>query len=219
MSKKYGSKFSNLSNIKEQKIMKSENEVSKEEVISTPEVIEQSITEEVNLEITKEIKTEESSKKENSKIKLSSSKSTTKKEFIPVYDTQIQLISYMEAMLPTKIIDPIEGGKWQYHLYLVFKQVLAAKEQEEFNSQFNTILHFFKENKDSLFNFNYMFRFPEYFTGSDKEFTVFRNIAYLAIETCEPETRRKNLENINLETLTADLSETEKQKLINFYLI
>ena len=212
----------------QEKGFKMKNENSQSEVLEQSEELLEPVLEETTVETTEVLEENIESVLEKSKeiveqpkedIKKLVSKTSTKQEFTPVYNVQTQLVSYMEAMLPSKAIDPAEGGKWQYHLYSVFKQVLNANSQEEFNSQFNTILHFFRENKESLFNHYYMTRFPEHFTGSDKEFKVFRSLAYLIIETCDVKTRKKNLEKINLETLTSELTEAEKQKLINFYLI
>lgn len=209
--------ISNYSNQREVSQMENENSQSEEQL----EEPQQLVSEETPVKTTEALQENVESVLEQPKeyTKNLISKTSTKQEFTPVYNVQTQLVSYMEAMLPSKAIDPAEGGKWQYHLYSLFKQVLNANSQEEFNSQFNTILHFFRENKDSLFNHFYMTRFPEHFTGSDKEFKVFRSLAYLIIETCDVKTRKKNLEKINLETLTSELTEAEKQKLINFYLI
>ena len=146
-------------------------------------------------------------------------KSKTEKGFTPVYKVEIDLISYAEAMDNKKSIVPEEGGKWQYSLYNTIKSVLGAKNQEDFNKEFNTILAFFLKNKDGVFNEKWIFRFPEQWPGSPNEFNFFRRIVYLIIQTADPKGRKKALEDINMEIVTQGLPENQRNMLFNFYLM
>lgn len=140
-----------------------------------------------------------------------------KKGFTPVYKVELNLVGYAEAMDISKPIDPEEGGKWQYNLYHTIKNVINADNQADFNQEWTTILQFFFKNKDGIFNENYIYRFPHYWTGSASEFTSFRRIVYLIIATADPATRRKELASIKLDVVTEGLTEAQRNKLINFY--
>lgn len=155
---------------------------------------------------------------EEKKEQLKQETQQSDKGFKPVYKVELDLTSYAEAMDRSKSIVPEEGGKWQYSLFNTIKSVFAAKSQEEFNAEFNTILNFFNKNKEGIFNEKFIYRFPEHWSGSENEFTLHRRLVYLIIQTADPKGRKKALENINLEVVATGLTEDQKQKLFNFYL-
>ncbi len=142
----------------------------------------------------------------------------SKEGFTPVYKVELELNGYAEAMDRTKSIIPEEGGKWQYSLFTTIKSVFAAKSQEEFNSEFNTILQFFNKNKEGIFNEKFIFRFPEYWSGSQNEFSFFRRVVYLIIQTADVKGRKKALEQINLGMVAEGLTEPQRNMLFNYYL-
>lgn len=139
------------------------------------------------------------------------------KGFKPVYKTELELTNYAEAMNKNNTIIPEQGGKWQYSLFNIIKSCFEAKTQEEFNREFATILNFFQKNKDGIFNEKFIFRFPENWPGSDVEYTQNRRIIYLIIQTADPKTRKKALEQINMELVSEGMPEAHKQMLFNFY--
>lgn len=145
-------------------------------------------------------------------------KQTTQQEgFKPVFKVELELSNYAEAMSKNKPINPEEGGKWQNSLYLFMKSLLNTASQEEFNKEWSTLLNFFNKNKDGIFNETYMFRFPEHWTGSPNEYSTFRRLVYLAIQSADPKARRKVTEHINMQTVGEGLSETQKQRLFSYY--
>lgn len=142
---------------------------------------------------------------------------TQQEGFTPVMKVQRDLVNYAEAMDNKKSIVPEEGGKWQYSLFSTIKEVLNAKDQEQFNREFNTALQFFHQNKDGIFNENFLFRFPEQWPGSSNEFTSFRRIVYVMIQTANAKTRKAELKHVNLELVVEGLSQAQRTKLLNFY--
>lgn len=142
---------------------------------------------------------------------------TQQEGFTPVYKVQLDLAGYAEAMDNKKSIVPEEGGKWQYSLFNTLKSVLNAKTQDDFNKEWNTALVFFHQNKEGVFNENWMFRFGEYWPGSQTEFTLFRRIVYMMIQTANPKTRKAELKSINMGLVVEGLKEDQKTKLLNFY--
>jgi len=156
---------------------------------------------------------------EDNVVSNTTSPTNQQEGFIPVYKVELELTGYADAMDKNKSIVPEEGGKWQYSLFNTIKSIFNAKDQEEFNKEFNTILNFFNKNKNGIFNEKFIYRFPANWVGSSTEFTFFRRIVYLIIQTADPKDRKKVVEHINLETVVEGLSEAQKQKLFNFYLM
>jgi hypothetical protein len=151
------------------------------------------------------------------KTNINQPKPLATKGAISVYNVEASLLSYSEAMDKSKVIAPEEGGKWQYNLYTTLMKIINNKEQETFNNEYNTMLLFMHNNREGVFNERYIFRFPEYWPGSDKEFIVFRRLIHVAITTANPKTRKSAMADILLDKATEDLSELQKQKLFNFY--
>lgn len=143
---------------------------------------------------------------------------TTKQEgFTPVMKVQLDLTNYAEAMDNKKSIVPEEGGRWQYSLFNTLKEVLNAKDQETFNKEWNTALMFFHQNKDGIFNENFIFRFPEQWPGSANEFTTFRRIVYVMLQTADVKKRKSALKEVNLELVVENLNQAQRTKFLNFY--
>lgn len=137
--------------------------------------------------------------------------------FTPVFKVELDLNNYAEAMDAKKVINPEEGGRWQYSLFTLIKNILGAKNQEEFNKEWNTVLVYFNKNKDTIFNEKFIFRFPEQWPGSAKEFTTFRRLVYTIIQTADHKTRKKAIIDINLNMVCENLTEQQRTFLINFY--
>jgi hypothetical protein len=135
----------------------------------------------------------------------------------PVYKIQLELNNYAEAMDNKKAINPEEGGRWQYSLFSVLKSILNVSSQEEFNKEWNTVLGYFNENKDGIFNEKFMFRFPEHWSGSTTEYTLFRRLVYTIIQTAAPKGRKKALGDINMAMVTESMTEPQRNKLLSYY--
>lgn len=137
--------------------------------------------------------------------------------FTPVFKVELDLNNYAEAMAKAKAINPEEGGKWQYSLYATLKAALNAPDQETFNKEWSTILNFFHKNKSGIFNENYIFRFPAQWPGSATEFTSFRRVVYMLIQTADPKTRTRALRDINMELVCEGMSQVQRNHLFSFY--
>lgn len=143
----------------------------------------------------------------------------SQKGFKPVYKVELELTGYAEAMDRKNTVVPEQGGKWQYSLFKAIKSCFAAKSQEDFNNEFNTILSFFNKNKDGIFNEKFIFRFPENWPGSATEYTQNRRLVYLIIQSADHKGRKKALEQINMEMVAEGMTEAQKQMLFNFYML
>lgn len=144
-------------------------------------------------------------------------KRQAKEGFKPVFKIENSLASYAEAMDRKNSIVPEEGGRWQYSLYTTIKSILNTTNSEDFTKEWSTLLHFFNKNKDGIFNENFIFRFPEQWPGSTTEFTIFRRIVYMVIQTADPKERKKALASINMAMVVEGLNEDAKNKIFSFY--
>lgn len=164
--------------------------------------------------------TEETSTVTTSEVPPSSPKSSTStvKGFTAVYKIELELQNYMEALDPKKAINPEEGSKWQYSLYTILRNIFKAESQEQFNNEFNTVLAFFNKNrkKDNALSENFIYR-PYMWPGGDQEYVVFRKLIQLIIETADPKVRKSFMQRVDLSKYLAEMTEAERQMLINFY--
>ena len=133
-----------------------------------------------------------------------------------VYAVELELNQFVEAMDTKKVHDPENVGRWQYSLFSVIRKALA-KEQEDFNKEWNTILQVANREKNGVFSDYYAFRNSEAWPGSSNEYVNYRRLVYLIIQTADPKARKKNLAELKLDTLTSGLTAEQSGKLFSFY--
>lgn len=193
--------------LEEEQLIQDSNDTTVEETSSTEyTALEASITESKPVEV---INTNAE------QLKISETK--TQKGFNPVYKVELELTGYADAMDKKNVMVPEQGGKWQYSLFKAIKSCFNATSQDIFNAEFNTIINFFHKNKDGIFNEKFIFRFPENWPGSQNEYTQNRRLVYLIIQSADPKTRKKVLEQINMELVAEGMTEAQKQMLFNYY--
>ncbi len=141
----------------------------------------------------------------------------SEKGFKPVYKIEANLIGYSEAMAIGKPITPEEGGKWQYSLYKTILGVLNNQNAEEFKAEMQTLLQYFFQNKDNIFNEKFIYRFPAQWPGSQTEFNLYRRVVFVLIQTANPKARAKEAGKLNLEKAAEGKTEDQKNKFINFF--
>ena len=141
----------------------------------------------------------------------------SEKGFKPVYKIEANLIGYSEAMAIGKPITPEEGGKWQYSLYKTILGILNNQNAEEFKAEMQTLLQYFFQNKDNIFNEKFIYRFPAQWPGSQTEFNLYRRVVFVLIQTANPKTRSKEAGKLNLEKVSEGMTEDQKNKFINFF--
>lgn len=126
------------------------------------------------------------------------------------------LTGYIDAMRPNKSVTVEVGGGWQTMLFKTLKRVVENQDPEAFKAQWNFVLNVFNQNKD-LFNERYIYRFQAGFKGSAKDFQTFRYLTTLAMRTCNPQTRAKDIKDIVLERITSTLSPVAANNITSFY--
>lgn len=140
-----------------------------------------------------------------------------KEEARIVRGIELELINYLEAVHPSKIVSEQHGADWQYSLLKSLKKVLETPDPETFKTQWKHVLGFVHQHSQTLFNENYMYRFQNHWKGSAKEFTVFRHLTYLLMRTANPTTRTQNLRDIVLDRITSNLTPQAANNLLAFY--
>lgn len=140
-----------------------------------------------------------------------------KEEARIVRGIELELINYLEAVHPSKIVSEQHGADWQYSLLKSLKKVLETPDPEAFKTQWKHVLGFVHQHSQTLFNENYMYRFQNHWKGSPKEFTVFRHLTYLLMRTADPATRTQNLRDIVLDRITNNLTQQASNNLLAFY--
>ncbi len=140
-----------------------------------------------------------------------------KEEARIVRGIELELINYLEAVHPSKIVSEQHGADWQYSLLKSLKKVLETPDPEAFKTQWKHVLGFVHQHSQTLFNENYMYRFQNHWKGSAKEFTVFRHLTYLLMRTANPATRTQNLRDIVLDRITSNLTPQAANNLLAFY--
>lgn len=140
---------------------------------------------------------------------------TTPTKVSTVSDLEKKLNAYVEGMATNK--DAKEVAKVQYGLFRIIRGLLATQDPEEFRKNWNTLLTFANKNRDKAFNEAQMFRGAEAWVTSDLEFTLFRRLCWLILQTADPKTRRENLRTISLNKAVEGLKQTEVNHILNFY--
>lgn len=137
---------------------------------------------------------------------------------VPMSKLEQELTIYQEKIRSKVTAE--ETGKLQYGLFNVIRGVLGKEDQGAARDEWNSLLKFANKNADAktgAFNEYYLFRGAEAWPGSPVEYTAFRRIAWLIIQTADPKTRKANANAVNLNTIVTGLRPNEVTNLINFY--
>lgn len=130
---------------------------------------------------------------------------------------ELDLISYLEAVDPSKSVTVEFGAGWQHSLFSTLRRVINNPDPQAFRTEWGAILAFFHKHEEKLFNENFMFRFQEGWKGSASDFKQFRHLAYLLIRTADPKTRKSAVLDCNLGRIVEGLSQTASANLVSFY--
>lgn len=132
-----------------------------------------------------------------------------------VSDLEKKLVIYVEGMNKKQDVHAI--GKIQHGLFLTLRGLLNKEDPEDFRKSWNALLSFANKNKEAAFNTDNAFRAAEAWPSSALEFTLFRRLMWVIMETANVKTRREAIKAISLKSLTEGLKEKERNNLLNFY--
>lgn len=146
-----------------------------------------------------------------------SSNSTTQDQSRIMKSIERDLVSYMEAVDPSKPVTLEFGASWQNSLFVTIRRVINNQDPAVFRTEWSTLLAFFHKHQEQLFNENFMFRFQAGWKGSAVDFKMFRHLVYLAIRTADPKTRKSAVHDCNLGKIVEGLPATASSNLVSFY--
>lgn len=170
----------------------------------------------VEVKFTKEVEPAKKQEIKKEKVIAKEAQDNTSK---PQLDSSVEFFinEYRAAMNNKVAPSPEEGAKRNYSLYKFLISIINSDTQVEFNKKWNSLLYLVNQYKDDTFALHLINRFPAQWPGTDKEFTLYKRLTFILLESADPATRRKQVANINMDILTQGLNEAQKAKLIAFY--
>lgn len=128
-----------------------------------------------------------------------------------------ELTSYVEAMDTSKPADAKAGAAWQNTLFGVIDETVNDQDPESFRAKWAVLIKYFKEHREKLFNPNYIYRFQEGWSRSPVDYTRFRFLVHLLMESANPERSGPIHQAVNLTKITQALSPAAANNINNFY--
>lgn len=127
-----------------------------------------------------------------------------------------QLETYNGHMSFAHHVTEEEGFKYQKLLLTAFRGALDNPNQTESLLCWDTILFVINQHRDTVYSDRLVCRFTTSLTEVD--YQLFVSIVHLAVKTCSPRTRLKELATIDLRTLTERLrNQRMAQNILTYY--
>ncbi len=186
---------------------KTVNDVVQEEV--SVEVEE--LTEDVLVEEVKEATPEPEPVPVKEEVKLTKNLEVSP----PMNDVIVFLEQYRTKLLSLK--DDKEVAKLQVSFFKKIMFVLSKESFEEARTGLNTILKYIHQHRNDGLNELNLFRGAAHWEESPEDYSVFRRLLWVFLETCNPQTRKSGSVNVNLTALEKNLTITQYSNLISFY--
>ena len=133
----------------------------------------------------------------------------------PMNDVIVFLDQYRTKLLSLK--DEKEVAKLQVSFFNKIMSVLSKESFEEARTGLNTILKYIHQHRNAGLNELNLFRGAAYWEESPEDYSVFRRLLWIFLETCNPQTRKSGSVNVNLTALEKNLTITQYSNLISFY--
>lgn len=133
----------------------------------------------------------------------------------PMNDVIVFLDQYRTKLLSLK--DDKEVAKLQVSFFNKIMSVLSKESFEEARTGLNTILKYVHQHRNAGLNELNLFRGAAHWEESPEDYSVFRRLLWIFLETCNPQTRKSGSVNVNLTALEKNLTITQYSNLISFY--
>lgn len=144
------------------------------------------------------------------RLAIQSLPSTSAPKMLPI---QSELVAFSQVLNVNKPVD----GRWQYSLFELFRATIENPNQEVFERHWGAILMFFHRSKGSLFSEMHILRPSDGWQGSEMEFSLFRRLVHVIVETSDPATRSQAVRRIDMTRATESLTEDGRNRLISYY--
>lgn len=133
----------------------------------------------------------------------------------PMNDLIVFLDQYRTKLVDLK--DDKEVAKLQVSFFKKIMSVLSKESFEEARTGLNTILKYIYQHRSAGLNELNLFRGAAHWEESPEDYSVFRRLLWVFLETCNPQTRKSVGANVNLTALEKNLTITQYSNLISFY--
>lgn len=130
-------------------------------------------------------------------------------------DVEQKLIIYVDKM--SSDIEDKEVGKVQYGFFQLLRSILKDTNADSAHSKWNALLRFANKNSHNVFNEMVAFSSPQNWPGSNVEFSIFRRVMWVILQTKDPKTRRANVATCLSDKTVEGLTQVERNNLLNFY--
>jgi hypothetical protein len=127
------------------------------------------------------------------------------------------LKDYVSNMMPGIPMSAKQGLKNQKALWSLIMNVINNYD-EDFRQNFNLILAFVHEYRNTVFHENYIYRFTEELSMDDNYNVMILRLIHILLETHDVQNRREKFNSISIDrSLAVGLSDAARSKLLNFY--
>lgn len=130
-----------------------------------------------------------------------------------LHPAQTELMNMGLALSMSK---PVEG-RWQYNLFQFLKNIIEKETGENFDRSWNAVLMHFQRSQNTLFSETHILRMGDNWPGSENDFSLYRRLIHVIVETCTPEKRQAVASRIDMNRALVGLSEEGRNRLISYY--
>ncbi len=134
---------------------------------------------------------------------------------IPVDNLTLFLTQYHEKIVSLK--NDEEVAKIQVSF---FKKIISALSKplfDETRADLNAILKYINQNRDKGLDETNLFRGAAHWTESPHEYSTFRRLIWVFLETCDPQTRKAVAGKVDFSSLEKSLTPAQFNNLVSFY--
>lgn len=134
---------------------------------------------------------------------------------IPVDNLTLFLTQYHEKLVSLK--NDEEVAKIQVSF---FKKIISALSKplfDETRADLNAILKYINQNRDKGLDETNLFRGAAHWTESPHEYSTFRRLIWVFLETCDPQTRKAVASKVDFSSLEKSLTPAQFNNLVSFY--
>lgn len=129
-------------------------------------------------------------------------------------DLNLKVQAYLNSL--EDISDTKAVASAQYGFFKLLKSILRNSSSAEFHELWTSLLNQVNKSKH-LFTMSRVNLAPHSWLGSEKEATTYRRLVWVILETMEPSTRFKDLDNTVNDLTVSTLNPVERNNLLSFY--
>ena len=134
---------------------------------------------------------------------------------IPVDNLTLFLTQYHEKIVSLK--NDEEVAKIQVSFFKKIISALSKPSFDETRADLNAILKYINQNRDKGLDETNLFRGAAHWAESPHEYSTFRRLIWVFLETCDPQTRKAVAGKVDFSSLEKSLTAAQFNNLVSFY--